>query len=47
MGTVTDAYITYSYKSPGVTFDCEKLLDKPEELAKLSGEVKTYKRGEQ
>lgn len=32
---------TYSYSSPQVTLECEKLSD--EELTKLSGEVKVYK----
>ncbi|PGB54300.1 hypothetical protein [Bacillus anthracis] len=31
----------YSYSSPKVTLECEKLSD--EELKKLSGEVKVYK----
>lgn len=38
-------FTTYHYKSPGVDFECEKLLDKPEELAKLSSKVTTYKKG--
>lgn len=46
-GLSTDSYVTYGYRSPGVTFDCEKLLNNPKELAKMSGEVKTYIRGEQ
>lgn len=35
---------TYDYHSPGVTFECEKLLDKPKELAKLSSEVRIIQR---
>jgi hypothetical protein len=31
---------TYDYRSPGVTFESDKLTD--EEIEKLSGEVKTY-----
>lgn len=33
-------------KSPGCTLECEKVLDDKEELAKLSGEVITYKEDE-
>ena len=40
-GAVSTGYQTYSYSSPQVTLECEKLSD--DELKKLSGEVKVYK----
>ncbi|OOR14184.1 hypothetical protein BW897_03915 [Bacillus cereus] len=40
-GAVSTGYQTYSYSSPQVTLECEKLSD--DELNKLSGEVKVYK----
>ncbi|PGT35657.1 hypothetical protein COC97_24595 [Bacillus anthracis] len=39
--SLSTRYQTYSYSSPQVTLECEKLSD--EELTKLSGEVKVYK----
>lgn len=38
-----EAYQIYSYVSPGITFESDKIIDDPKELAKLSGEVTTYK----
>ncbi|PEP21499.1 hypothetical protein [Bacillus wiedmannii] len=40
-GLVSTGYQIYSYSSPQVTLECEKLSD--DELNKLSGEVKVYK----
>ncbi|MES9780310.1 hypothetical protein ABWK43_05400 [Bacillus thuringiensis] len=40
-GAVSTGYQTYSYISPQVTLECEKLTD--EEISRLSGEVKVYK----
>ncbi|MGG5784502.1 hypothetical protein [Bacillus albus] len=40
-GAFATGYQTYSYGSPQVTLECEKLSD--EELTKLSGEMKVYK----
>ncbi|MGH0465333.1 hypothetical protein [Bacillus luti] len=40
-GALSTGYQTYSYSSPQVTLECEKLSD--EELTKLSGKVKVYK----
>ncbi|HEK9103305.1 TPA: hypothetical protein SUB30_004778 [Bacillus pseudomycoides] len=39
--SLSTGFQTYSYSSPQVTLECEKLSD--EELTKLSGEVKVYK----
>lgn len=36
----------YEYRSPGIDFEHDHLLDKPQELAKLSSEVISYKLSE-
>lgn len=33
----------YDYRSPGIDFEHDNILDKPDELAKLSSKVITYK----
>lgn len=36
----------YDYRSPGIDFEHDYLLDKPKELAKLSSKVISYKLSE-
>ncbi|HDR8183749.1 TPA: hypothetical protein QC116_003174 [Bacillus thuringiensis] len=40
-GAFATVYQTYSYSSPQVTLECDKLSE--EELTKLSGEMTVYK----
>lgn len=45
-GMASNTTRQYKFNSVGCTLECEKILDNKEELAKLSGEVITYKVGE-